>query len=236
MRPMLYGISAMSLVVPFTATAQASSLRLSPTNLEIVAPASAGMLTLTNDGTRPIQMQVRIYRWTQSGGEDHLEPADDVVASPPLTTLPANKPYQVRIIRIAHRPVTSEESYRVVVDELPDPNRKRAGAVALVVRYSLPVFFKSEDATPAEVKWGLVQSKGNLLLTAHNAGNARLRLSDVQLVQGGRLIGGRKGLVGYVLGGASMQWPILADKKVLPGNLTFKGQSESGPFNTDLTK
>ncbi len=45
----------------------------------------------------------------------------------------------------------AEESYRVLVDELPDPSRKKAGTVALVLRYSVPVFFRNPDAKAPDV-------------------------------------------------------------------------------------
>ncbi len=234
MRTMLYGIGAMGLLMLFSGIAQAASLRVSPTNLELIAPGSAGVLTLTNEAKRPINVQIRVFRWTQANGVEQLEPTNDVVVSPPSTSLPANKDYAVRVLRVTKKSVAGEESYRVIVDELPDPSRKRAGTVTLVVRYSIPVFFKDEDASPPKVAWGIVKSKGSLVLTARNAGDTRLRLADVQLTQQGRVLGGRKGLVGYVLGGASMQWPIGAGKSVSSGAVGLKAQSEFGPLNADV--
>jgi fimbrial chaperone protein len=231
---MLYGIGAMSLLMPYTASAYAASLRVSPTSLEMVAPETAGVITLTNEGQRPVDVQIRVFRWTQSDGEDHLEPTGDVVVSPPFTSLPANKDYAARVLRLKRQPVAKEEAYRIVVDELPDPSRKRAGTVSLVVRYSIPVFFKSEDASPPQVAWSVVKSKGGLVLTAHNTGDTRLRLADVRLLQGSHFVAGHKGLVGYVLGGASTHWPIQAEKSINPGPVTLKVQSELGPFDANI--
>ncbi|CAN7626102.1 molecular chaperone [Phyllobacterium sp. LjRoot231] len=234
MRTMLYGIGAMGLVIFFSGIAQSASLRVSPTSLEMIAPGSAGVLTLTNEAKRPINVQIRVFRWTQVDGVEQLEPTNDVVVSPPSTTLAGAKEYAVRVVRVTKTPVAGEESYRVLVDELPDPSRKRAGTVALVVRYSIPVFFKQEDASPPKVAWGIVRSKGTLMLTAHNAGDTRLRLADVQLSQAGRVLGNRKGLVGYVLGESSMQWPIGPGKSVSPGPAALKAQSDFGPLDADV--
>lgn len=46
------------------------------------------------------------------------------------------------------------------------------------------------------------------MLIGENKGGSRLRLSDLTLTQGGKAIASRKGLVGYVLGGSVMQWPV----------------------------
>ncbi|PSH66219.1 fimbrial biogenesis chaperone [Phyllobacterium sophorae] len=233
MRTVLYGIGVMGLVL-FAGVVQAASLRVSPTNLEMTVPGSAGILTLTNEAKRPINVQIRVFRWTQVNGAEQLDPTNDVVVSPPSTSLSANKDYAIRVLRVAKKPVVGEESYRVIVDELPDPSRKKAGAVTLVVRYSIPVFFKDQDATPPKVDWGIAKTKGSLVLTARNTGDMRLRLADVQLTQQGRVLGAREGLVGYVLGGASMQWPIAGGHSVSAGSIGLKAQSESGLLNADI--
>lgn len=233
MRTMLYGIGAMSLLLLLTGISQAASLRATPTNLNMIAPTSAGVLTLTNEAKRPINVQIRVFRWTQKGGVEQLEPTNDVVVSPPSTTLAGNKDYAVRVVRVTKKPVVGEESYRVLVDELPNPANRKAGTVTLVVRYSIPIFFRDQDASPAEVSWGISRSKGTLVLKAKNTGDSRLRLSDLQLTQRGRVVGTRNGLVGYVLGGASMQWPIGA-KSVSAGTVGLKAQSELGPFDADV--
>lgn len=234
MRSMLKCIGAVSFCLLFSAMAHAASLRVSPTGLDMVAPGSAGVLTLTNEAKRPINVQIRVFRWTQANGIERLEPTNDVVVSPPSTKLSGGKDYAVRVVRVTKKPVAAEESYRVVVDELPDPSRKQAGTIVLVVRYSIPVFFRGQDATPPKVAWGVASKKGSLQLTARNMGDTRLRLAEVQLTQGGRVVGAREGLVGYVLGGASMQWPIGASKPVSSGRVALKAQTDAGPVNADV--
>lgn len=234
MRSMLYSIGVMSLCVLFSGPVHAASLRVSPTNIDLVAPGSAGVLTLTNEAKRPINVQIRIFRWTQANGVERLEPTNDVVVSPPSTKLTGGKDYAVRVVRVSKQPVAAEESYRVVVDELPDPSRKQGGTVTLVVRYSIPVFFRGQDASPPKVAWGVAKTKGSLMLTARNTGDTRLRLAEVQLSQGGRVLGSRGGLVGYVLGGASMQWPIGASKSISSGRVALKALSDAGPVNADV--
>ncbi|UGX87085.1 fimbrial biogenesis chaperone [Phyllobacterium meliloti] len=234
MRSMLKRIGAMGLFMLFCSTANAASLRVAPTSLDLTAPGSAAVLTLTNQAKRPINVQVRVFRWTQVNGVEQLEPTSDVVASPPSTVLTGNKDYLVRVIRVSKKPVAGEESYRVIVDELPDPSRRKGGTVTLVMRYSIPVFFKDADASAPKVAWTIKRSGGGLVLAARNNGDSRLRLSDVQLMQGGREIGTRKGLVGYVLGGASMQWPVGGGKAVSAGSIALKAQSDAGPLDVNV--
>lgn len=61
-----------------------------------------------------------------------------------------------------------------------------------------------------------------------------MRLSDLTLTQSGRKLGNRNGLVGYVLGGATMQWPI-AGKTLSGGAVSLSAQSDFGPFDANVS-
>ena len=176
MRSMLSCIGATALFLLCAGLSHAASLRVAPTGLELIAPDSAAVLNLSNDDTkRPINVQIRVFAWSQSGGIETLTPTTDVVASPPSTKLGPNAQYVVRVVRVSKAPVRAEESYRVIVDELPDPSRKRAGTVTLALRYSVPVFFRNADAAAPAIAWSLSRNGGSLMLTASNSGQSRNR-------------------------------------------------------------
>src|SRR5207302_3878346 len=54
----------------------AASLQVAPVNIEVQAPAAAATLRLHNVGTRPLNAQLRVFRWSQENGEEKLEPTD----------------------------------------------------------------------------------------------------------------------------------------------------------------
>src|SRR5919108_454317 len=99
---------------------RAAALQVEPVLIDVTAPGAASTITLRNEGTAPINVQVRIFRWSQIDGKESLEPTEDVVASPPAVTLSAKTNYITRIVRVTKRPVVGEESYRILVDQLPD--------------------------------------------------------------------------------------------------------------------
>lgn len=216
-------------------SSHAASLRVAPTTVELIAPDSAATFTLRNEAKRPLNVQIRVFRWTQKGGSEQLEPTSSVVASPPATKLKPSADYTIRVVRVDKSPVKTEESYRVVVDELPDPSRKKAGAVNLVVRYMIPVFFRNADAGGAEVSWRLKRSGGSLELVGQNKGSSRLRLSDLKLTQGGKTIASRKGLVGYVLGGATMEFPVGRGSRLGGGSVKLSANSAAGPISASVS-
>jgi fimbrial chaperone protein len=211
MRSLSAAIGAIVITLFGSNVAAAASLRVTPVTLDLPAPDNAGTLHVHNEARRSINVQVRVFRWTQSRGEDRLAPATDVVASPPMIAIGAGADNVVRIVRVAKSPVVAEEDYRVVVDELPDPTRRHAGVVNLVLRYSVPVFFHSTDASRARVSWSIRRRGKALAVTAKNSGDQRFKIADLALTDSrGRSIVLRKGLVGYVLGHATMQWSFPA--------------------------
>ncbi|MEW6644164.1 MAG: molecular chaperone [Pseudomonadota bacterium] len=222
-------------VILFTVVswAHAGSLRVAPVLLDVPAPGATTMLTLRNDGDRPIHVQIRAFSWTGTQGEPVLEPTSNVVVSPPAATLTPGTEYVVRIIRLAKQPVGGEESYRILVDELPDTVGAGSNTVRFVLRYSIPVFFSVASAASANVTWSL-QSKGNaLILMASNSGGRRLRIANLKLVDGaGAIALQRPGLVGYVLRKSSAAWTFPAGAQIAGrGPLKLLAESESGAIN-----
>ena len=52
---------------------------MGPVLLELNASTAAGVLTLRNNDDVETVVQTRVVRWSQSNGNDVLEPATDVV-------------------------------------------------------------------------------------------------------------------------------------------------------------
>lgn len=190
-----------------TASARAGSLHVTPTTVEVLAPGAAATIKLRNEEARPITAQVRVFRWSVVDGKDMLDPTTAVVASPPVVSLSPKADYVVRIVRTSRGPVAGEESYRLLVDELPDPQRVQSGAVNLLLRYSLPVFFAAPDRGVAKLAWRVERKDGQLWLHAQNLGDRRIRISGLSLKNAsGETVSLGSGLCGYVLGRSTMRW------------------------------
>jgi len=50
--------------------------------IQLAPGQSSGVLTLTNEGDKPLHAQVRVFAWNQATGSDSLDPTDALVASP----------------------------------------------------------------------------------------------------------------------------------------------------------
>ena len=193
-------------------SASGALLQVSPINLFVIAPGKAGAVSLANQSKAPVRLQIRIFRWRQKDGEEVLEPTRDVIANPPSMEIPPEQTYTIRIARIAPAPVGPEESFRLIVDELPapiDPKGPPQG-VSLLLRTSLPVFFNTKDAAP-KVAWRLWSKDGKLTLQATNSGTRHIKLINLA-IEGpqGRTQFSAAGTSAYVLPGSTLRYQTLA--------------------------
>lgn len=215
-------------------SSHAAQLRVEPVMLELNEPAAAATLTLRNDDDVEVTAQTRVFRWSQSAGKEALEPTTDVVASPPTVKLSPHADYLVRVVRVTKQPIQGEESYRVFVDQIPQPHKQTARTINLLVRQSIPVFFRSRRLSVAAVSWSLAYEGDKLIVTARNEGEERLRIASLQLRNSaGQTIGFGGGLVGYALGRSSMSWvaPGSVRNFGTGGPVSISAVSDKGPIN-----
>ena len=224
----LHSILSLLAFLVLAPLAQAASLSVSPIRLDVPAPANSGSITLRNEAALPVNIQIRIFKWVLKDGADFYEESDDVVATPPVATVPPGGSALVRILRTGAAPVVGEEPYRLIVDEIPDANRVRNVGVNVALRYAIPVFFLNADASQAKVAWSIRSEGGKRMLVGTNTGDkssrvAKLRLDKTMLYAG---------LVGYVLGHSTRMWPLPAKAS---GARIF-ADTDAGPIDAALAR
>jgi len=223
------------LAVAITSTAHAASLRIAPISVEVTEPAKTVAVTLRNEGDTAITVQSRIMRWSQSNGEDRLEPANGVVTSPPIGTIAPGAENVVRIVRIDTRNAAGEESYRLIIDQLPDPKERKPNSVNLLIRHSVPVFFSAADSTKSRLTWTVKRSGASILVSATNSGGSHIRISDFGLkTRDGKELARASGLVGYVLPGSTVRWRFASLQNSYSGVANIVARSGSGPIHAQV--
>jgi len=211
--------------------AGASSLGVEPVSLDIAAPRKTATLTLRNEGDDAVTTQIRIFRWTRNGAEDELVPTKDVVASPPAARLKPDSKYTLRIVRVGKTPVKGEETYRLLVDQLPKPARSEGPNVSFAVRYSIPIFFSDPAAEAGPLSWSARMSGGTLTLAARNAGDKRVKVSGLTLKGPGGEQVVSEGLAGYVLGKSESTWTVKSPNGIAAGwKITIIAKDDRGPI------
>ena len=202
----------------------AATILLWPIDPWLAADANATELWIQNQGNSATTMQVRIVRWKQEGGYERYSAQQDVVASPPIVTIQKGNKQLIRLIKQSAVPTGVEQAYRIIVDEIPQPDAKAEPTIGLKLqmRYSIPLFVYGqgiptlkEGAHHALVEtrnlsWRVTNEGGQPALQVRNQGDVHVRLSQVSLEQGGQTRTVAEGLLGYVLPGSTRSWPIAA--------------------------
>ena len=218
--------------------AGASGLQVAPIGLAFTPASPAQGLWLTNTGGQPLQAQVRVFRWSQADGKDELVPTQALLASPPMLSLAADGRQLVRIIRTgAATPATGEEAYRVLIDELPEADPQSSAGVQYVLRYSVPVFVQpagSESAAPL-LQATLETRDGHSSLVVRNTGAVHAQLANVSLLPPtGEAIDLSPGLLGYVLPGMTMRWPLTPDAHAVAAGAQLKVRINGEPVEQTI--
>jgi fimbrial chaperone protein len=123
------------------AEGEAATVHVAPTRLVLQAGAASTTVTIRNDGAAPIRFQVTAHRWVAGDGAAvTLEPTDDLVVYPTLLSI---APGERRVLRLASRTKggDAERTYRLVLEELPDPTETESpSGLQMLTRLNIPVF------------------------------------------------------------------------------------------------
>lgn len=178
---------------------------------------------LRNPGSSPIYGQVRIYQWEQANGDDVLTATDDVQASPPIIQVAPGGEQLVRLVRASRELAPVERSYRLVIDEIPDPATPGVNGVVLRLRYSVPVFVAGAAPSPAPLlAWQAQRADGEWILRLSNTGTRHAQVAAVQILgSADKPVANVDGLLGYALAQRDREWRIPA-KQAAPGPVRIK--------------
>ncbi|OTH00892.1 molecular chaperone [Acinetobacter sp. ANC 4973] len=211
-----------SIVSLYSLSSLAASLQVAPISVSFSPQEKAKEIWLTNTSERPIRAQTRVLIWSQVSGQDQVNPTRDLVASPSITEIKAGEQQLIRIIRIASQNTAVEQTYRLLIDELPSSGQADAQTgLQLLLQYSIPVFIQPTDSIAMRNGLTLLNQVSfqyqNQQLIVQNNAKSHIRMSELTYINpNGERIPLINGLVGYALAGQTMRWDIPESKKILP--------------------
>lgn len=204
----------------------ASGLQVAPVSLSLLPSQNADGLWLSNTGSNVVHAQIRVYHWTQENGQDVLTPSRGLVISPPMLQLAVGERQLIRVIRVGAPPNGAhavEDAYRIAIDELPVENKGTKG-LQFVLHYSVPVFVEPVGATAApQLQWTTLTEGAQASLEVANQGTGHAQLAALNYIDAaGTRTELAAGLLGYVLPGMSVRWPLKTPATSLRGGGTFE--------------
>lgn len=181
-----------------------AGLVITPLRVEIDDATRGATVMLTNTSQRPLPVQTRLFSWAQAQGKDVYAPSTDMTISPSISNIPPGETQIVRVLRMG--PATpGEKSYRLIVDQLPDPTLEQSGQAEARIRFTVPVFLDRSKAAPAAFDWRL----GADGIELANTGGSTARIVQIEVkTASGAPVPVERNSLRYVLGNSTIAWPV----------------------------
>ncbi len=152
------------------------AVTLMPLTLVMEQNKAVVSLHVRNDEAQTKIFEVQAYHWSQDGNEDVLEPASDLVVTPPIVKL---APGEQKIIRVGvmrrNSSHTQEKAYRLLLRDIT-PIALEAGELHLRMQYLLPLFMSPGRPQPELQLVEAATSDGSGCIQITNAGNIHAKL------------------------------------------------------------
>lgn len=215
--------------------AQAGTLSVSPVRATLSAGQQVGALTVRNDGAQPTVVQLEVLSWSQQEGKDVYTPTKEVLATPPIFTVPAGGSQIVRVgLRRAPDP-RRELTYRLYLQEVPPPPKPDFQGLQVALRIGVPVFVLPPAPAKPVLRWQVSRTaQGQLQVRLTNSGNAHIQVANFKLVPvGGEPLPTRQ-VAAYVLPGQSRDWLVEAPAPSPGAMLRVSAQTDAGDVEAEV--
>jgi fimbrial chaperone protein len=217
----------------------AGSFEVNPIRIDLSAAARTSAVTIKNTGPEAVVVQLSVVAWSQEDGRDIYAETKEILATPPIATIPAGGEQIVRAGLRRSPDGQRELSYRLFLQEVPPPPRPGFQGLQVALRVGLPVFVQPAQAPArARLVWDLrMKDPGTVRLQLRNDGTAHIQISEIALSLPGRddPVGAMSSLF-YVLPGQSRAWEF----QVRPGlvkatdRLRLKASTDAGSVDTQI--
>ena len=111
----------------------AGAFLVSPLRVELSAKTPIAVVTVRNEGVAAGVMKLDVMSWSQNEGQDTYSPTFDVLATPPVFSVPAGGSQIVRLGLRRPADANKELAYRLYLHEQPSMTAEQ-GAMKVALR------------------------------------------------------------------------------------------------------
>ena len=202
--------------------ALAGSFQVNPVGLTLSGAHATGVVTVTNASESLTVVQLQVVAWSQENGEEVYAPTRNLLATPPIFTLPVRGQQTVRVGLMTKQDAKLETPYRLFLQEVPPPSNTGAPGLQVQLRIGIPVFVEPSVTTAPALHWSARRlSATEISVEAANDGSAHVQIQKLKLSTNAQAKPLAEGVGGYVLPGAHATWtlklaaPLAAGQSVL---------------------
>lgn len=240
MKPSLHQAArGLVLSLAFASAAWAGSFQVSPLRATLTGNQPVSALTVRNAGTEPAVIQLEAMAWSQQVGKDSYLPTPDILATPPIFTIPAGGSQVIRVGSRRPADASSERAYRLFLREVPPPPKPGFKGLQMALQISIPVFVAPTTKIAPELHWqARSAANGQIKISVANRGTAHVRLTHFTLSPGGSSQALPVSVQPvYVLSGATHDWLIDTKTAVATGStlhITAQADTDTGAVQADV--
>jgi fimbrial chaperone protein len=216
--------------------AHAGSYGINPVKLTLSGQDSTQVMTVRNDGAEAAVMQVELAAWS-AGAQDIYTPTRDLLANPPIFTLPAGAE---QIIRVGLRRAPDgqrELAYRMFLQEVPPPIKFGTVGLQVALRISVPIFVPPPHPVKPVLRWQATRiAEHTLKIGVTNTGDGHDHIAAYKIYRAGSdapFLSQK--LFAYLLPGETHYWTLTTD--VMPNSgepLRVWAHTETGSVQGDI--
>ena len=176
---------AAAVALAFGAGALASDYSLSPIPVAVPMGTKTASMTVRNRDPHPLHLAVRVFDWKQSADSAMILTPDTTLVVYPRTLTVAPSTQQTVRIGLPAASGKQEVAYRVLFEELPDPNALtgvKGSGVLVRTNVGVPLFIEPATATAAQKIAGAVLKRTSLDLKLENDGDVHIEPTEVSAV------------------------------------------------------
>jgi fimbrial chaperone protein len=171
-------------------TAIAASLSLVPVRISLTAKQPISAMTVRNDGDEATVVQLEAAAWAQTDGKDVYTATAEILATPPIFTVPPGGSQLVRVGLRRAADADHELTYRLFLQEVPPPPTADFKGLRVALRFGVPVFVAPTKAVTKKgsvpvpsLQWHAHAAAGTdrITLTAINTGAAHVQVTHFTL-------------------------------------------------------
>lgn len=168
-------------VVIFPVDAFPGEWRVAPIRLDFGREVKTGVVTVTNDASEKLNVQIKAMEWSQDAeGKDVYSDTSDIIFFPKIMTIDKKED---RIIRagIKAPAVAREKTYRLFIEEIPEPRKAEGASVAVAIKFGVPIFVKPlKEEEKGEI--GAIGLHGGVFsATLSNKGTVHFRINSLTI-------------------------------------------------------
>ncbi len=213
---------------------RAGNFAVNPVRVELSIRQLHSTLRIANGDEEKVTVQVHAVSWGKGGNDESLEDTNDVIVNPPIFTI---SPHQTQLIRLGLREFkasSAEQSYRLILEEVPPPLKPDFNGLRTLLRISIPIFVAPPQPAQPLLLWQVRSSPDGPILSVQNHGTGHIQLKQIAV---SRAPGGQPIFTGlhavYVLPGGQTEWHMNG-VETGSGELLVRAVTDHGPVSENL--